>query len=255
MDTQTIAVADVVVENRIRKELGDIAGLAQSIKENGLIEPIVLAVGINTSVVDTPPIVRLIAGERRFRAMQSLGIVTLEHGIHFVWRTELRDSADPKIQLLAASIELEENIRRKDLTWQEQVLGKQRLLDIMQKIHGVPSGGAPNVSQKLGLTPKGFSVLNLSAMLGESLSQTSEDLKLASLVTKIPILANEPSKEAAMRKLNLAIAQIVQSAAPEASKVTPLEYRIIIICDDEKHQAVLLRELQERGLKCQPMIS
>jgi ParB family transcriptional regulator, chromosome partitioning protein len=55
-------IASIRIGNRHRKEFGDVAGLAQSIAEVGLLHPIVVS-----------PDGILIAGERRLRAVQQLG--------------------------------------------------------------------------------------------------------------------------------------------------------------------------------------
>lgn len=57
-----VDIADIAIGDRFRKELGDIAGLADSIKEQGLLQPI--------GVTDRN---ELVFGERRLRAFQSLG--------------------------------------------------------------------------------------------------------------------------------------------------------------------------------------
>jgi ParB-like nuclease domain len=245
---ETVKANAVIIKNRIRKDLGDIPGLAKSIEENGLIEPIVLA----DFEEDGTKYVKLIAGERRLTALKSLGLKELEHGIHFVWRHELKGD-DPKVRLLASSIEMEENLRRKDLSWVEQITGKQRLLEIMQQIYGPPTGGAPTRDQRVGLSEKGFGVRKLSEMLGESPAQTSEDLQLAALVQQIPALKTEDSKEAAKRRLGLATKIITGNAQPKVA--TALSYRIMIICDNEEHQKHLLNQLRGAGLKCLPVVS
>jgi DNA modification methylase len=191
---QVVNISDIVVQSRIRKDLGDIPGLANSIKENGLIEPIVLT----HDYFDTNPFIKLVAGERRLTALKSLGIQELTHAVHYVWRSEL-ESDDPKKKLLFSAIEMEENVRRKDLSWQEQVLGKAKLLAIMQEIHGLPTGGRPSEAQKSSGQP-GFGVRKLAIMLGESVAQTSEDLSLAALLDKVPSLKGEANREDARRK-------------------------------------------------------
>jgi len=58
----TIAITDVTVGKRHRYDLGDIAGLAESMTEVGLLHPIVITENN-----------RLVAGERRLAAARSLG--------------------------------------------------------------------------------------------------------------------------------------------------------------------------------------
>lgn len=116
---KSIPLTDLIIpENRQRREFNAKAldELAVSIREVGLLQPIVLRNDGRT----------LLAGERRTRAV---GLVyssdperrishdggTVEHGhIPFVLASDLTES-----QLYQA--ELEENIRRSDLTWQERV--------------------------------------------------------------------------------------------------------------------------------------
>ena len=59
---EDIDIADIQIGDRYRKELGDIEGLADSIKEQGLLQP----VGVNAEN-------ELVFGERRIRAFQHLG--------------------------------------------------------------------------------------------------------------------------------------------------------------------------------------
>jgi ParB family chromosome partitioning protein len=246
---QTIHVEDITVSNRIRKDLGDILGLANSIKENGLIEPIVITFDDDNN--NGLYHIKLVAGERRLTAMKHLGMTELIHAQHFIYRSEL-ESNDPKKRLLFSAIEMEENVRRKDLSWQEQVVGKQKLLAIMQELHGLPTQGRPSDSQKNSTQP-GFGVNKLSEMLGESKAQTSEDLELAALITKIPILAQEPNREAAKRKLELAIKIATGQNTPRVAQI--LHYKIMIDCDNESQQATLIEQFRSVGLKCQPVVT
>ena len=60
-----IPIEDVIVEERIRKDLGDIQGLAKNIREIGLLNPITVR-----KVKDG---YKLLAGHRRLQACKSLG--------------------------------------------------------------------------------------------------------------------------------------------------------------------------------------
>lgn len=86
--------------DRQRQDLKDIESLAQSIAKNGLINPILLDEN-NT----------LVAGERRFRAHELLGYTHID-----VRYTSELDESDLQ------RIELEENLKRADLTWKEECL-------------------------------------------------------------------------------------------------------------------------------------
>jgi ParB family chromosome partitioning protein len=92
-----IALKDIVVKNRIRKDLGDIDALAESFRRYGQITPIV----VNKKNI-------LIAGGRRLEAAKLLGWETIS--------AVIMDSNDELVQL---EIEVEENLHRKDFNNEE----------------------------------------------------------------------------------------------------------------------------------------
>lgn len=91
-----LPIQAIRVEGRFRRELGDIASLAASIAENGLFHPVVVT-----------PDYRLIAGERRLRAMRTLG------------RTHVPVRVIPIDDIVRG--EFAENVHRKDFTLSEMV--------------------------------------------------------------------------------------------------------------------------------------
>ena len=104
---------------------GSLEELMESIQTVGLLHPIVLREGC-----------QLVAGERRFRAVQALSLIGVE--IRFggellpvghVAAVDLGDLS-PKEQYQA---ELDENIRRADLTWQEKAQALARLSALRQE--------------------------------------------------------------------------------------------------------------------------
>jgi ParB/RepB/Spo0J family partition protein len=95
---EMVPVSQIIVEDRQRKQYEDIEELAQSITKHGLLNP--LTIDDNN---------RLLAGGRRLTALLLLG------------RTDIPCIRKNNISLLQAKeIELEENLQRSDLTWQEQ---------------------------------------------------------------------------------------------------------------------------------------
>jgi DNA modification methylase len=181
-------ITEIVVGDRVRKDFGDIDQLANSIREHGLIQPLVITRDK-----------RLIAGERRLRALNKLGILTVIHTIHFVWKDEIDE-------LKLKGMEVEENLRRKQLSWQEEILAKKRLFEIMVQIHGPARSGPPARTDAIGITSSGFGINKLAVLLGESNAQTSKDIELAELITTAPMLAKAETKEAARRQAVLAVA-------------------------------------------------
>lgn len=91
-----IRIDDIRIEHRFRRDYGDIAALAESIKSRGLLQP----VGIDRES-------RLLFGERRIKAHQHLGRETIEARV-----------IDVDSMLLA---EHDENELRKDFTPSERV--------------------------------------------------------------------------------------------------------------------------------------
>ncbi len=94
-----LPIETITVEDRQRLELGDIDNLASSLREYGLIQPIV----VNQAG-------RLIAGGRRLAAAKSLAWKT----IPVVYRETMSEDE-------LTCLELEENLKRKAMTWKEEV--------------------------------------------------------------------------------------------------------------------------------------
>lgn len=89
-----LKIDDVKIGRRVRDEYGDMESLANSIKEHGLLHPIVVDAHYN-----------LIAGCRRLLACERIGMKEIEAKM-------LGEISERELRVL----ELEENIRRKDLT-------------------------------------------------------------------------------------------------------------------------------------------
>ena len=140
MQVRQIRLADIHVKDRAREDKGDIASLAASIKEKGLLQPI---------TVDED--LALLAGERRLLACRRLGWDA-------IWAV-VRNRAD-KIDRL--EVELVENVHRKEMTWQEKARATARLRD--------------HLLERYGETP---SLRRLAAITGEHHSTIDRRLTLA----------------------------------------------------------------------------
>jgi len=92
-----VPIEKIKVKKRLRKELGDINALAESMKRFGQISPIVIT---NKNV--------LIAGGRRLEAARSLG-----------WKTINAVVAEIPDKITSLEYELEENIQRLEFTREE----------------------------------------------------------------------------------------------------------------------------------------
>jgi|SRR5579863_198246 len=90
----------IIVRNRQRKDLGNLTSLENSIKTRGQIHPIVVRTEPDDSIV-------LMVGGRRLQACINLGIPV---------KADFWDDLD---DTTAKAVELEENIKRSDLSWRD----------------------------------------------------------------------------------------------------------------------------------------
>ncbi len=122
---EMVAINQIVLTRRMREDFGNIEPLMSSIKAHGLLHPIVVAAD-NT----------LIAGGRRLAAYRNMGRQEIP-----VQR--LGDLSEHQRR----EIELDENIRRKDLTEYERSNLIRRIADLAKDGEGV--------SRQVGAKPKG----------------------------------------------------------------------------------------------------
>jgi ParB-like nuclease domain len=106
MMENTRAISDIKIGNRARKDMGDIAGLAASIADVGLLHPVVIS---KTG--------ELIAGERRIRAFELLG------------KTKIPVTVADLAEIVRG--EHAENEQRKDFTLTEAVAIKRAVEPLM----------------------------------------------------------------------------------------------------------------------------
>ncbi len=100
-----LKIDDIVVRNRIRRNLGDISSLMESMQRHGLLNAIV----VNRSY-------ELVAGHRRLEAAKRLGWTTIE--------AEVMEDLD---EIERIELEIDENVHRKSLTPDELADGYERL--------------------------------------------------------------------------------------------------------------------------------
>lgn len=100
-----VNISEIKVKHRVRKDLGDIDSLKDSLKRYGLLNPI---------TIDSK--YRLIAGERRLEAAKALGWTNIN--------AVIINNLTPLTKL---ELELEENNQRKEFTDAELLEGYKRL--------------------------------------------------------------------------------------------------------------------------------
>jgi len=183
----TINIKDIIVGERFRKTFEGIEDLAQSISEHGLIEPIVID-ELNT----------LIAGERRLKACKLIKLESIE--VRYL---------NDLTELEKKEIELEENLHRKDFSWQEEVVAKAKLHQLKQQLHGAAVRGKEG---------SGWGVVQTAEALGESPATVSIDMQLARGMKAFPELMKEKSKTTAFKKLKQMQESILQDELAKRMK-------------------------------------
>lgn len=125
--------------HNVRGQLGDLAGLTASIKESGVLQPVIVAVVRKGRTVRY----RLIAGHRRVAAAKKAGLKTipamLRHGLS-------------DVELLEE--QMTENLQRSDLTVLDEARGFQRLVDHGRSQRAIAAKfgcGQAHVSKRLSL--------------------------------------------------------------------------------------------------------
>lgn len=165
-----IALSEIKIENRQRKEVGTkdfqlhVEELAASIKRFGLLNPITLNEEDNS----------LVAGFCRLMATATLG----ESEIEYRYVSQLS-------QIDRKELELEENVRRKNLEWYEEAAA-------IAEIHALKKAQDPN-----------WTIEKTSAMLGKSMGSTSEAISAGEEMKKKPEIKKEKNATAAVRKIQL----------------------------------------------------
>jgi DNA modification methylase/ParB-like chromosome segregation protein Spo0J len=199
-----IKLSDIKVSQRVRKDLGDIPELANSILRVGLIQPIVLDNDNN-----------LIAGGRRLAAHIHLGRTEIEFITY--------DQAD---EITRKDIELEENLRRKDLEWPEEVLAIKKLYELRRERYG--GDELELIPGKSILRSAEYSIRDAATELDRSKTAIAFDLSLAKGLEEFPEIAEEKSKSAAWKRYLRAKQTVIRAAQAQRTRVE----NIVPIKDD-----------------------
>lgn len=187
-----LKINDIKVGKRVRDDYGDMESLANSIKEHGLLHPIVVDSDYN-----------LIAGCRRLLACERIGLKEIEAKV-------LEDISEKELRIL----EPEENIRRKDLTEleksknlvelaeiKEHEIKKQLAVKVMADSAKTTSGGRPPLA--------GISMKDVAADIGVPRKTLHDAKQHVKAVEEFPPLENLPKYQA------IETAKELRSAPPE----------------------------------------
>ena len=198
-----IELSQVIVGDRMRVDLGEIEELAESIKLFGLLQPILL---------DEQH--RLIAGGRRYTAFTLLNTNKVPNDrpedfrrIPFVLASSL---SEPKKKMM----ELEENWRRKTMSWQENVLG---LFEFHKAATYASYSDGERWSQEL-----------TARLLGVSQSKLSVAISIAEFMRKYP---GHPIHKA--DNVNDALTIMTKVKLDEATKIRAARFEAQAAEDDK----------------------
>jgi ParB-like chromosome segregation protein Spo0J len=167
---ETLRINEVLIHPRQRKEVPreHLEDLAQSIKRFGLFHPIRLNRADRS----------LNTGFCRFSALMLLGTLELVEGEHFRF-------ADIEDELEAREMELEENVRRKNLEWWEEAAAISDLHELRRA--------------KFGDT---WSVRKTAEMVGKSIGTVQNSIALSREIKKDPELRKVEKLSSALNKVN-----------------------------------------------------
>lgn len=198
----------------------DLAELAQSIQENGLIQPI---------IVRRSPLVgyELIAGERRFRACQLAGLT------HITALVKNLTDADSMKQAII------ENLQRADLNPIEEALSYQQLIERLQVTHD-------DIAQTLGKSrpyiTNSLRLLNLTEQAKTAIINQNISSGHARLLLSLPKEQQDRWLDLIITK-NWTVRQLENQLKDKNNK--PKKSPDAFIKEQEKHLK------QELGLDCQ----
>jgi site-specific DNA-methyltransferase (adenine-specific) len=183
-----IKITEINVAERMRKRLDNerFDALISSMSRIGQIQPI---------VIDQNNF--LIAGGRRLAAAKELQWDEIE--------AIRREDVDPA---LSKEIELEENLRREDLHWTEEVCGIEKLFTIKQERYGKGQTGGKGQKGTAALVDRvdgkvGYNLSDMETELDRTSTSLSMDLTLARALREYPEIGDEPTKSSAFKRYRL----------------------------------------------------
>lgn len=200
MKVLIVNLSDIYEGDRRREDYGDLQELASSIKSKGLIQPI--AVGLPNGYITTDKPYVLIAGGRRFRACAMAGLD----------KVPVRIYERPLNDLELRSIELEENLVRKNLSWKEQLNLENEIHDLQVAIHGPKTSTSPDAP--------GHSMRDTAKMLDRTPASICQDMKLFKAMNDFPDLEWDKckNKSEAVKLLNKVVNMVDTKVRSDEAK-------------------------------------
>ena len=198
-----VPLSQITFGDRRRLDYGNLNELSQSIKEKGLISSLTLKRLSSDSYL-------LLAGGRRFKACEQLGLESVPARIYS------RDLTEIEIR----GIELAENIDRKQLSFAEEARLCKEIDDLYRSIHGEKiAGGTGNES--------GWRQEDTANLMGFKKDKISKEIKIAKAIEMFPELANCKDKAEVLKRMsnlgNSIIREEVSKKLIEKASLTPAD--------------------------------
>ncbi|MFA6972808.1 MAG: ParB N-terminal domain-containing protein [Gallionella sp.] len=163
IEQKEVPITSIIFGERFREDYGDLSMLVESIKQEGIIQP--LAVRDNGDETYS-----LLAGGRRYTAATAAKIETVP----------VRCYPSTLSELEMRNIELMENICRKDLEWHEAAKLKKEIYQLQIALYGEKKSTSPDAP--------GVSKRDVAKMIGVDVAELSRATQLADAIEIFPEL-------------------------------------------------------------------
>lgn len=211
--TQEIIPIDaIIVTDRARTEFTDIDVLARTMDDIGIISSIAVKRIVPAELPQPEKAFKLLAGERRLRALKAKGETTVPAN---VFPHDITPEAEKKIEFF-------ENKMRKDFTPAEEARITADLHKFMTDTYGSASARDKDEETK----KHGWRLSDTAQVLGVSIGKVSGDIDIAQALEHIPELANEKTRAGITRKVNKILKEaVLAEAAKEVKAEQPVELK------------------------------
>jgi DNA modification methylase len=173
-----INIKEIEPGERFRKDYGNITELAESLKSEGIIQPL----AVMWRGDDKPYL--LLAGGRRFKAAEQAGIEMIPVRIY-----------DKELTLAEQRIiELTENAVRKDLDWKERAQLSKEIDSLHKAEYGEKKSTNPDAA--------GWSQRDTAKFLGRAVGAVSQDIRLAEILAVMPELGECKDRGEALKRID-----------------------------------------------------
>lgn len=204
MRDAVVSIEQIELGERFRIDYGNVTELATSITKDGLIHPPTCHFR-----PDEPIPYLLLAGGRRMAAIKQLG-----------WKEVPIHIFDHELTLPERrSIELAENVYRKDLDWAERARLSKEIDDLQKSVHGEKVSTSPDA--------EGWSKRDTATLMGRSPATVVQDIKLAEAMQVFPELSSCKDRKEAISRLNSMFNNYAMNEAAkqlsEQRATTPIE--------------------------------